>query len=118
MSIQSRISKGRERRAIRVRAKLKSHGAQVRVSIFRSLTNFYAQIIDDQQGKTLAACSTLELSNIAGDKTAKAKAVGLELAKRAREKGISVVAFDRGRFLYHGRVKAFAEGLREGGVTL
>ncbi len=78
----------------------------------------HAQIIDDAVQKTLASCSSLQLKDLAGDKTAVARAIGLELAKRAQEQGVSAVVFDRGRFLYHGRVKALADGLREGGLKV
>lgn len=118
MSIQSKKNERQARRAYRVRAKLRATGAGVRVSVFRSLNHFYAQLIDDNQGKTLVACSTLELKKVSGDKKEQAKAVGLELAKRAQQQGITVAALDRGSFLYHGRVKSFADGLREGGMNI
>lgn len=102
------------RRIMRVRAKVKRYGMPPRVSVFRSLKHMYAQIIDDMNHNTLAACSSLELENVQGDKSAVARAVGLELAKRAKAKGVDAVVFDRGRFKFHGRVKALADGLREG----
>ena len=74
----------------------------------------YAQIIDDMNHQTVASCSSLELDGLQGDKTAVARAVGIELAKRAKAKGVDAVVFDRGRFKFHGRVKALADGLREG----
>jgi large subunit ribosomal protein L18 len=77
----------------------------------------YAQIIDDVQQVTLVSCSTLDVE-VKGDKKAQAQAVGIELAKRAKSKGIAHAKFDRGHFLYHGRVKALAEGLREGGMEI
>ncbi|EKE05167.1 MAG: 50S ribosomal protein L18P [uncultured bacterium] len=89
-----------------------------RVSVFRSLKYIYAQVIDDINSTTLVSCSSLELKNLKGDKKAIANAVGKELAKRAQEKGITTAVFDRGSFLYHGRVKALAEGLREGGLNI
>jgi len=104
-----------KRRAFRVRHGLKKYGAP-RVSVFRSLKNIYAQIIDDIAGHTLVACSSLELKNIENGKKAVAHAIGIELAKRAKEKNIETVIFDRGRFHYHGRVKSLADGLREGGI--
>ena len=85
-----------------------------RLSVYRSLGQMYAQIIDDADGKTLVAQSSLKLKK--GSKTEKAKAIGIELAKAALAKGISAVVFDRGSFPYHGRVKALAEGAREGGL--
>lgn len=115
MSLRRKVAKGARRRALRVRAKLACHGCP-RVSVFRSLRNMYAQIIDDASSTTLASCSSLELEGLKGDKKAVAHAVGLELAKRARDKKIEQVVFDRGRFLYHGRVRSLAEGLREGGL--
>lgn len=78
----------------------------------------YAQIIDDNQHKTLASFSSLELDKVSGDKTAVAKAIGIELAKRAKSAGIDAVRFDRGSYLYHGRVKALCDGLREGGLNV
>ena len=102
------------RRTMRVRAKVKRYGMPPRVSVFRSLKHMYAQIIDDMNQHTVASCSSLELDNLKGDKSAVARAVGLELAKRAKAKGVDAVVFDRGRFKFHGRVKALADGLREG----
>ena len=102
------------RRTMRVRAKVKRYGMPPRVSVFRSLKHMYAQIIDDMNNNTLASCSSLEMDEMKGDKTAVAYAIGLELAKRAKEKGVDSVVFDRGRFKFHGRVKALADGLREG----
>lgn len=102
------------RRTLRVRSKVKRYGMPPRVSVFRSLKHMYAQIIDDMSHNTLASCSSLEMDSLKGDKTAVAYAIGLELAKRAKEKGVDEVVFDRGRFKFHGRVKALADGLREG----
>jgi large subunit ribosomal protein L18 len=102
------------RRVMRVRAKVKRYGMPPRVSVFRSLKHMYAQIIDDMNHNTIASCSSLELEGVSGDKSAVAHAVGLELAKRAKAKGVDAVVFDRGRFKFHGRVKALADGLREG----
>lgn len=116
MSLIRKKQQKKQRRAQRVRSGLKT-SALPRVSVFRSLNHVYAQVIDDAAQATLASCSSRELS-VAGDKKAKAQAVGLELAKRAKEKGVEAVKFDRGQFLYHGRVKALAEGLREGGLNV
>jgi large subunit ribosomal protein L18 len=102
------------RRVLRVRAKVKRYGMPPRVSVFRSLKHMYAQIIDDMSQKTVASCSSLEVDGLQGDKTAVAHAIGLELAKRAKAQGVDAVVFDRGRFKFHGRVKALADGLREG----
>lgn len=105
-----------QRRVLRVRAKVKRFGMPPRVSVSRSLSHIYAQIIDDMKQHTVASCSSLELKNITGDKKAIAHAVGIELAKRAKEKGIESVVFDRGKLKFHGRVKALADGLREGAM--
>lgn len=119
MASHKKFQKRKERRACRVKAQLKqAGGTRVRVSVFRSLRHMYAQVIDDTAGVTLASCSSLELENLTGDKKAIAQAVGLELAKRAKDKGIVAAIFDRGSFLYHGRVKALAEGLRAGGLDI
>jgi len=104
------------RRTLRVRSKVKRYGMPPRVSVFRSLKHIYAQIIDDMQHKTLVACSSLDMDNLQGDKTNIARAIGVELAKRAKDKGIDKVVFDRSRFKFHGRIKALAEGLREGSL--
>jgi len=118
MSKHRKIKARAKRRALRVRRKLKNGADLPRVSVFRSLKNISAQIIDDAVRKTLVSYSSLGVKELSGDKKTVAHSVGLELAKRAQEKGISAVIFDRGRFLYHGRVKAFADGLREGGLTV
>lgn len=116
MSVLRKIKERTERRALRVRNKFNTQ--KPRVSVFRSLKYIYAQLIDDANSVTLASCSSLELKNLKGDKKTVANAVGKELAKRAQEKGVSEAVFDRGSFLYHGRVKALAEGLREGGLKI
>lgn len=118
MSLERKVAQSTRRRALRVRGKFKASGNTLpRVSVFRSLQHVYAQVIDDQAQRTLVSCSSLELE-VGGDKKSIAKAVGLELAKRALEKKIEAVVFDRGQFLYHGRVKALADGLREGGMRI
>lgn len=117
MSLQKKIAKRRTRRAERVRKKVRT-GLMLRLSVFRSLNNIYAQIIDDVQHKTLVSSSTLVLTKKTGDKKEQARSVGKELAKLALAQGITEVAFDRGRYLYHGRLKALADGLREGGLIL
>ena len=104
------------RRKLRVRSKVKRYGMPPRVSVFRSLKHMYAQIIDDMQHKTLVSCSSLELNDVIGDKSAIAREIGLKLAQKAKENGIDKVVFDRGRFKFHGRVKALADGLREGSL--
>lgn len=105
-----------KRRTMRVRSRVKRDGMPPRVSVYRSLNHIYAQIIDDAAHKTIASCSSLELKELEGDKTSVARLIGIELAKRAREKGVESVVFDRGRFKYHGRVQSLADGLREGNL--
>ena len=117
MSILRKIKERAKKRALRVRRKIAA-GDKPRVSVFRSLNNIYAQIIDDNSHATLVSCSSLDFKDVKGDKKAIANQVGKELAKRAKEKGLTEATFDRGRFLYHGRVKALAEGLREGGLKI
>jgi len=106
----------KSRRAARVRWQLRRSSVLPRVSVFRSLKHIYAQVIDG--GNTHASCSTLEFEKLTGDKKARAHQVGLELAKRALAKGINQVCFDRGLFLYHGRVRELAQGLRDGGLKV
>lgn len=107
----------KERRAQRVRQKVRNSGMP-RISIFRTARHMYAQLIDDAQHKTVASCSSLELKELKGDKTQIAQALGKEFAQRALNAGIKAAVFDRGSFLYHGRVKALAEGIREGGLQI
>lgn len=116
MSLQRKMAARSARRAFRVRNKIDIN--KLRVSVFKSLNNIYAQVIDDNAHKTVVSCSSLELKNATGDKKAVAHAVGLELAKRAGEQKITAAVFDRGIFKYHGRVKSLAEGLREGGLKI
>lgn len=118
MSVQRKVKARAKRRALRVRRRIRGLSSLPRVSVFRSLSHLYAQIIDDSYGKTIASCSSLQLKDAKGDKSEVARSVGRELAKRAQEKGISAAVFDRGKFLFHGRIKAFADGLREGGIKL
>ena len=107
-----------QRRAARVRLRLKKMGAgRPRLSVFRSAKNIYAQVIDDARGVTLAHASTLEAKGEKGaDKDAAAR-VGALIAKRALVKGVKEVVFDRGAYLYHGRVKALADAAREAGLS-
>lgn len=107
----------RIKRHKRVRAKISGTPERPRLNVFRSETNIYAQVIDDVNGVTLVAASSLEKSfECDGDKKAAAKKVGQIVAERAKAKGIDTVVFDRGGYVYHGRVKALAEGAREGGL--
>ena len=110
-------NKARLNRHTRVRGKISGTAARPRLNVFRSLSNIYAQLIDDVKGVTLASASTLdkEFNGYGGTKEA-AREVGKLIAKRAAEKGITEVVFDRGGNIYHGRVKELAEGAREGGL--
>lgn len=99
----------------RMRNKIKGTVERPRLAVFRSTNHIYAQIIDDTSGKTLVAASTLNVK-VEGTKTEAAKAVGESVAKKALEKGIEKVVFDRGGNLYHGRIKALADGAREAGL--
>jgi large subunit ribosomal protein L18 len=109
----------RQKRHRRIRRHLSGTTARPRLAVFRSLEHIYGQIIDDTAGTTLVAASDLEAAlrnGERGTKSNRAKQVGQLLAERAKEKGITAVVFDRGGFLYHGRVKALADGAREGGL--
>lgn len=117
MSVRKKIAAARERRAQRVRSKVRASGLP-RVSVFRSARNIYVQLIDDSQHKTMVSCSTLELKDLSGSKKDRAFEIGKELAARAKKAGIEAVVFDRGRFLFHGRVAAIVDGLKEGGLSL
>jgi|SRR5580700_4423144 large subunit ribosomal protein L18 len=112
-----RIS-SRQRRHLRVRKKVEGSAARPRLAVTRSAKNTFAQLIDDTAGNTLASASTLEIRGGEGDKTAKAKQVGMLLAERAVKAGISAAVFDRGGLAYHGRIAALADGARAGGLTL
>jgi large subunit ribosomal protein L18 len=109
----------RERIHRRIRKKVSGTGQRPRLAVFRSQTHIYAQVIDDEQGKTLCSASSLEKDGglkKKGGNVAAAKAVGSLIASRAKDKGVSAVVFDRGGFQYHGRVKALADAAREGGL--
>ena len=107
----------RQKRHTRVRGKVSGTSERPRLNVFRSETNIYAQIIDDVNGVTLASASSLDkaIEGYGGNVTA-ASAVGKLIAERALAKGIENVVFDRGGYVYHGRVAALAEGAREGGL--
>lgn len=104
----------RKRRHNRVRSKIGGTAVCPRLSVSRSLTNIYAQLIDDEVGKVLVSSSSLKIKK--GKRLEIAKQIGLDIAKKASEKKIKECVFDRGGRLYHGRVKALAEGAREGGL--
>lgn len=113
-------NEARKRRHLRIRKKLKGTSERPRLNVFRSLQNIYAQIIDDEKGETLVSASTQDKAikgkiKNGGNKEA-ARMVGKLIAERALEKGIKQVVFDRGGYLYHGRVKELADAAREAGL--
>lgn len=111
-------NKSRLRRHKRVRSKISGTSACPRLNVFRSSMHIYAQIIDDEKGVTLAAASSNEKDFGAyGGNCEAAKKVGLKIAERAKAAGINDVVFDRGGYVYHGRVAALADGAREGGLN-
>jgi large subunit ribosomal protein L18 len=108
----------RERRHRRVRGKVRGTAERPRLAIFRSNRGIFAQLVDDDAGKTIAASSWVGLpQSFKGDKTEQATEVGKRLAEAGKKAGVERVVFDRGGYLYHGRVKALAEGAREGGLS-
>ena len=116
---RNKVTNARRKQRVRL-ALRRSSGGRPRLSVFRSSKHIYAQVIDDLKGETLASASSLEKSLRDAGKTGAdidaAKAVGKLLAERAVQNGVKEVVFDRGGYLYHGRVKALAEGAREGGL--
>lgn len=113
----------RRRIHVRIRKRVKGSAERPRLAVFRSLNHIYAQVIDDRTGRTLAAASSAEKAATttsggkqSGGNVAAAKEVGIKVAERAKQAGIAKVVFDRGGFLYHGRVKALADAAREGGL--
>lgn len=115
--MKSKYKNLRERRRARAKAKMKGSQRRPRLSVFRSGKHIYAQLIDDERGKTLASASDLALPDKSKKtKTELAKLAGQVLAQKAPKKGIKLVVFDRGGYKYHGRVKALAEGARVGGL--
>ncbi len=118
MAVKSR--KARQRRHRRIRMKISGTNEVPRLNVFRSVDHIYAQVIDDVAGRTLASASTLDKQLMSGldGKTKKEQStvVGKAVAERALSAGIKRVVFDRGGYLYHGRVKALADGAREGGL--
>lgn len=117
-----RISRGHIRKRIhaRVRKKIRGSGDRPRLNVFRSAGHIYAQVIDDDQGRTLASASTVDKEireqNRNGGNLAAARVVGSRIAERASRLGIKRVVYDRGGYLFHGRVKALADAAREGGL--
>jgi len=113
---------GRERRHLRIRQKVQGTAERPRLTVFRSLNHIYVQLVDDLNGRTVIAVSSRDSAVADAVKAAKGKvgagkAVGKRVAEVAKEKGIQRVCFDRGGYLYHGRVKAVADGAREGGLN-
>ena len=114
-----KISKNlqRQRRHVRVRTKVTGTPERPRLNVFRSNSHIHAQLIDDVAGVTLASANSVEMKLEKGGNIDAAKAVGVEIAKRAQEANISEVVFDRGGYLYHGRVKALFDATREAGLN-
>ena len=112
------VREARARRHRRVRSKVSGTAERPRLAVFRSNVGIYAQLIDDLDGRTLAAASWRSLpKSFKGTKTEQASEVGKQLAAAAKQAGVGECVFDRAGYLYHGRVKALAEGAREGGLT-
>jgi len=106
----------RQRIHDRIRRKLAGTGERPRLNVYRSLNHIYAQVIDDQKGETLVSASTLALKVKTGGNLAAAKEIGKAVAELAMKQGIKKVVFDRGGYLYHGRIKALADAAREAGL--
>ena len=112
------VREGRARRHKRVRGKVQGTAQRPRLVVFRSNKGIEAQLVDDQTGRTLAAASWLDLKkSFKGDKSEQASEVGKQLAAAAKKAGVDACVFDRAGYLYHGRVKALADGAREGGLS-
>jgi large subunit ribosomal protein L18 len=116
MSIKQNQIAMRARRATRVRGKVRGTAERPRLSVFRSNRAIWAQVIDDSAGRTLACAGSIHVSDKGLSKTDQATKVGELLAERTKAAGIERVVFDRGPYLYHGRVKALADGARQGGL--
>ncbi len=116
MIAETKRNKIRRRIHARIREKLAGTAARPRLNVYRSLDHIYAQVIDDEKGETLVSASSLGLKLKTGGNVAAAKEIGKAVAERAAEKGIKKVVFDRGGYLYHGRVKALADAAREAGL--
>ena len=115
MSVTS-VREGRLRRHRRVRGKITGSAERPRLVVFRSNRGIFASLVDDSTGRTLTGSTWTALKGFKGDKSDQAKEVGKQLAAAAKKAGITEVVFDRSGYLYHGRVKALAEGAREGGL--
>ena len=111
------VRKARDRRHKRVRGKVLGTAARPRLVVTRSNRGIFAQLVDDREGKTIAAANWLAAKkSFSGNKTEQAAEVGRMLARNARKEGVETIVFDRGGYLYHGRVKALADAVREGGL--
>lgn len=113
---QTKRNEIRRRIHSRIREKLSGTAERPRLNVYRSLNHIYAQVVDDQKGETLVAASTLAMKLQTGGNVAAAKEIGKAIAEAATSKGIKKVVFDRGGFLYHGRIKALADAAREAGL--
>ena len=111
------VREGRARRHKRVRGKVHGTADRPRLVVFRSNRGIEAQLVDDLEGRTLAGASWLQLKKLKGNKTEQAAEVGKQLAANAKKAGVERCVFDRAGYLYHGRVKALADGAREGGLS-
>ena len=116
MSGQRNKYERRQIRRYRIRKRIQGSGGRPRLSVFRSARHIYVQLVDDDSGRTLAAASSREVGSPGPGKVSVSSEVGKLIAQRAKEKGVTRVAFDRGGYLFHGRVKALAEGARAGGL--
>jgi large subunit ribosomal protein L18 len=116
MITQNKRNEIRQRIHARIRQKLSGTTERPRLNVYRSLNHLYAQVIDDQKGETIVSASTLALKLKTGGNVAAAKEIGKAIAEQATAKGVKKVVFDRGGFLYHGRIKALAEAAREAGL--
>jgi large subunit ribosomal protein L18 len=116
MITQTKRNEIRKRIHTRIRRKLAGTAERPRLCVFRSLNHIYAQVVDDRQGETLASASTIALELKTGGNIAAAKQIGKAVAEEAVKKGVKQVVFDRGGYLYHGRIKALADAAREAGL--
>jgi large subunit ribosomal protein L18 len=116
MITQTKRNEIRQRIHSRIRAKMSGTNERPRLNVYRSLNHIYAQVIDDHSGVTIVSASSLQLKLRTGGNVASAKEIGKAVAERAIEKGIKKVVFDRGGYLYHGRIKALADAAREAGL--
>lgn len=106
----------RDRIRKRIRRKVNGTAERPRLAVFKSLKHIYVQLVDDASGKTIISASTREKDGTAGSNAAAAKAIGALIAKKAKDKGVTRVVFDRGGYLYHGNIKALADAARENGL--